>query len=101
MDQEITQAVEHDTKADKKFVIQAALYSVVKQGDAWRCKNDKKDVVAFKDIGIFRLVMIGVEIPHRSVHHVFVCTPSYAFHGQKSTQKNQKKDHFIIDLSEN
>src|SRR3970040_1409453 len=77
---EITKSVKCDPESDEKQIVHAALYAKVKKSDAGCCENHKKDIVSFENVGIFGLVMIGMEIPHRSVHNVLVSHPSHAFH---------------------
>jgi hypothetical protein len=60
------------------------LYAKVKKNDTWQSKNHKKDVISFENVGIFGLVMIGVEIPHRTVHNVLMSHPGHAFHKKEN-----------------
>jgi hypothetical protein len=65
-------------------MIYTTLYAEVKKNNTRNGKNHKKDVVAFKNMGIFGLVMVGMKIPHQSVHDVFMGEPSHSFHQQKN-----------------
>ncbi|GEC73060.1 hypothetical protein FFL01_25990 [Flavobacterium flevense] len=80
MDQEITNSVNGDTEAYEKQIVDAALNSVIKKNDAGNGKNDKKNVVAFKHVFVFRLMMVFMKIPHESVHDVFMSEPGDTFH---------------------
>jgi hypothetical protein len=84
----ITKSVKCDSKSNEKQIIDSALNSVVKKDDTGNGKNDKKDVIAFKNVLVFGLVMIGMEIPHQAVHHVFMSEPGDTFHEKKNCYCN-------------
>jgi hypothetical protein len=85
MHHEIAKSVKSDSHGYEKKIIHATLYPEVKKNNTRNGKNHKKNVVAFKNMGVFRLVMIGMKIPHQSVHDVFMGEPSHTFHHQKNT----------------
>jgi len=68
----VTKSVNRDSETDEKKIIDSAFNPEVKKNDTGHCKNDKKDVIALKDVSVFRLMMVGVEIPHETMHHVFM-----------------------------
>lgn len=68
----IAKTIDGDSQSNEKQIIDSALYTIVKKDDAGNGKNDKKDVVALKNMLIFGLVMIGVKVPHQAVHDIFV-----------------------------
>jgi len=57
-------------------------------------ENHEKSVISFKNMGIFGLMVIRMQIPQKTVHYKFVSAPSDAFHKQVGNQKNQKGYHF-------
>jgi hypothetical protein len=95
---EIAKTVKGNAQTNEKFVVHTSFYPEVKKDDAGYGKNDKKDVIALKNTCIFRLMMIGMKIPHQAVHNVFVGTPRNTFHKKENAQKNQKRYHFVICL---
>jgi hypothetical protein len=72
----ITQTVKHNSQTYEEFVIQTSINSIVKCY-TWGGKITK-DIVSFKNISIFWLVVIGMEIPHEPcitylwVHHALI-----------------------------
>jgi hypothetical protein len=80
MNHKIAESVCGNTTGDKKQVIESALNTKIKQHYAWNRKNDKKDIVAFKSMFVFRLMMICMKIPHQAVHDIFMRKPGNTFH---------------------
>jgi len=90
----ITQAVSKNSQANEKSVIETGFCPKIKQEDAGNGKNHEKQIVALKNMGVFRLVMVFVQIPQKTVHHKFMSAPSPACHEKISGQKNQERNHF-------
>jgi hypothetical protein len=90
----IAQSISKNPQSDKESVIETGFGTKVKQQNTWDSKNHEKQIIAFKNMGVFGLVVVGVQIPQESVHHKFVRAPSHAFHNQISDQKNQERNHF-------
>jgi hypothetical protein len=67
----ITQTVKHNSQTYEEFVIQTSStpVKVLYLGQ----KITKKDI-SFKNISIFWLVVIGVEIPQNRALHIYGCT---------------------------
>tara|TARA_R110000868_G_scaffold36900_4_gene130494 strand:- start:593 stop:859 length:267 start_codon:yes stop_codon:yes gene_type:complete len=84
----ITKPIGSDSQSNEKQIIDAALDTKIKKSDAGDGKNDKENVVPFKRMGIFRLVMIFVKIPHQAVHNILMRKPSDTFHKEKNAYKN-------------
>ncbi len=63
---------------------------------AWNSKNQKEEVIFFKEPFVFMGMMILVEIPQQSMHDVFVGKPGNAFHKNESCDddKNAVSNHF-------
>lgn len=91
----ITQSVGKNSQTDEEAVIKTGLCPKIKQQNTGNGKNHEKQIIALENMGVFRLVVIGVQIPQKTVHHVFVRQPSHAFHQQISGQKNQERHHLI------
>ena len=62
MNHEITKSINGNSKANEKQIIESAFDSIIKKDDTRNGKNDKKDIVAFKNVLIFRLVMISMDM---------------------------------------
>jgi hypothetical protein len=77
---EIAKTISCDTQRDEKQIIHSSLHTKIEKHDAGSSKNDKKYIVALKCMLVFGLVMVGVKIPHESVHNVLVGEPSDTFH---------------------
>lgn len=84
MNQKIADAVKSYAQTNEKKIIDSALDPIIKKDDAGNGKNDEENIVAFENMGIFGLVMVGMKIPHQSVHHVFMGEPGDTFHQQKN-----------------
>lgn len=80
MDHEITKAISCNTTGHKKQIIETALNAKIKQHNTGNGENYKKDIITFKSMFVFGLMMICVKIPHQSVHDVLVREPGNAFH---------------------
>jgi len=80
----ITESVKCDSQSDEKQIIHSALYAKVEKNDAGKGKNHEENVISFENISVFRLVMIGMKIPHQTVHNVFMCEPGHAFHEKEN-----------------
>ena len=57
-------------------------------------KNEEEGVVLFEEARLV-LVMVPVEIPHGTVHQVFVGSPSHAFHGQEGGENDEGGDQDV------
>jgi len=64
VNQKITDTISRDAASDKKQVIETALNAKIKQHNAWNGKNDKENIISFKGIFVFGLMVISVKIPH-------------------------------------
>ena len=88
MNHEITESIKSDSESNEKQIVHPALHTKIKENDARKGKNHKEDIVSFENIGVFWLVMIGMKIPHQTVHYVLMCKPGHTFHEKKNTQKD-------------
>jgi hypothetical protein len=41
------------------------------------------------------LMMVSVQVPQKTVHHIFVRKPSHKLHGEKSGQNNESRNDEI------
>lgn len=76
----IAQSISKNPQSNEELVIKPGFRSKIKQQNAWYGKNHEKQIIAFENMGVFGLVMVGVQIPKESVHHKFVRAPCHAFH---------------------
>jgi hypothetical protein len=81
---EITESVKCDSEANKEQVIHSALHAKVEKYDAGQRKNHKENIISFENIGVLRLVMIRMKVPHQTVHNVFMCKPGHTFHEKEN-----------------
>jgi hypothetical protein len=96
MNHEITESVKCDSESDEKKIAHPLLYAIVKKNDAGCGKNHKEDIIPFENISIFGLVMIGMKIPHQTMHYILMRQPGHTFHKKKNTQKDQKGNHYFV-----
>jgi hypothetical protein len=85
---EITESVKCDSESNEKQIIHTALHAKVEKNDAGKGKNHKENIISFENICIFWLVMIGMKIPHQTVHNVLMRKPGHTFHEKENTQKD-------------
>jgi hypothetical protein len=90
----IAQSVSKNPQSDEELVVKTSFCPEVKQQNTRYGKNHEKQIISLENMSVFRLVMVGMQIPQKSVHHKFVRTPCHAFHNQISSQKNQERNHF-------
>lgn len=81
--QEIRNTVKQDTESNEKQVIDAVDGAQGHEDHARYSKDEEEDIVAFEDAR-FRLMMVAVEMPHETVHDIFMCKPSHEFHEEIS-----------------
>jgi len=79
MHEKITQAVKRYSKANPHSEIATRVQSSVDTEERWNCKDEEEHIVSFKKAGFMNMV-IGMEVPHQTMHHVFVGEPSHEFH---------------------
>jgi hypothetical protein len=83
--QKIGCAIGHDSEAYEKTKIESGLCTEKHEQKTRNGKNDKKEVIALEGL-MLRIVVVIMEIPHESVHHVFMGTPRYPFHQDEYPQ---------------
>lgn len=66
-------------------MIESSFYTIVEENDTGGGKNDKENVVTFKMVFVFGLVVIGVKVPHKPVHDIFMGEPCDTFHKKENT----------------
>lgn len=88
MNHKIAKTISGDPKSDEEQIIDSAFDAVIKKHDAWDGKNDKENIIAFKRMGVFWLVMVFMKIPHQAMHNVLMSEPSDTFHEEKNAYKN-------------
>jgi uncharacterized membrane protein len=76
----ITQSVSKNSQSNEKLVVKTSFCPKIKQQNTGYGKNHEKQIIALENMGVFGLVMVGMQIPQKTVHHKFVRAPSHAFH---------------------
>jgi hypothetical protein len=87
MHQEIGEAIGHDTKPDRLHPPDLIVSAYADQQHTGHGKDHKKGIILFKEAR-FYLVMIFMEIPQKSMHHIFMGAPGYTLHYKEGHQKN-------------
>jgi hypothetical protein len=59
-----------------------------KETNAHHRVKDKESIISLKPRVVVFLVVIGVKIPKKTMHNVFVAKPSHKLHNAKSNYKN-------------
>lgn len=85
MNHKIAKSIEHNSESNEKQVIHTTLHAKIEKYDTWQSKNHEKYIISFKNISIFGLMVIGVKIPHQTVHHILMGQPGHTFHKKKNT----------------
>jgi hypothetical protein len=60
----IAKSVKCNAQTNEKQVVKMSCRAKVKKHDTGDGKYDKKNVVSFKNIGVFGLMMVGMKVPH-------------------------------------
>jgi len=79
----IRKTVGHDAKTYGLHPPDLVKSSKANEQHAWYCKNHKKRIVLLEEAGL-NLVMILVETPKKTVHHIPMGKPGYTFHTNES-----------------
>jgi hypothetical protein len=66
-----------------------------KKSDADHGVESEKPIIPLKPTVVIFLVMVGVQVPQKSVHDVFMTKPRHKFHDAKSRDENQNMDPHI------
>jgi len=86
--QKIAEAICGDACANPKAEV--GVYTACNEAPgAGHSKNQEEGVVLFKEPRLVLMVVL-MEIPHHTMHQVFVCSPCDTFHGQEGNRYNQK-----------
>jgi hypothetical protein len=80
--------ISHDPEANGLHPPDIINCSKQYQQHAGNGEDHKEPVVLFEEAGLF-LVMVAVQEPEKAMHHVPVCEPGDAFHGEEGSQQNQ------------
>lgn len=97
--QKIGNAVEGNAEADVKQIIEFPNRTKVHQRDRRQGEDDKKVIVFFHGTFVAVVVVIPVQYPEKSMHHVFVDEPGSSFHGDKYGKYYQYIHHLSIFCS--
>lgn len=83
--EKIGEAVDGDTESDVKTKIHFVHHAEINQDHTRYSEDQKEGIVLFEEAG-FGLMMILVEIPAESMHHVFMGKPGHEFHDAEGGQ---------------
>ena len=95
--QEISGPVEHDTETDGLHPPDMIVGTKINQQETGHSEDEGKKIVFFKNART-DLVMIFVQDPEKTMHHIFMGTPGDAFHDDKSAEKDKNVKENIHDI---
>ncbi len=82
MHQEVTKTVECYSKSNIKSEVVGIDSAEKNAQKTWDRKNQKEHVIFFKETRLV-LMVVFVEIPHQSMHDVFMRKPGHEFHEEE------------------
>ena len=85
MNHEIAKSVKCESQAYEKKIVDPSFHAIVKKHDAGYGENHKENIVPLENSSVFRLVVIGVKIPHQTVHNILMSQPGHTFHKKENT----------------
>lgn len=88
MHQEIRKAVHGNTEANGGRPIHTVLQTEHDAEPAGNGEDEEEGIVLFKHMAT-GIVVVFVEVPQKTMHHVFMRGPGNAFHGEKCTESNE------------
>lgn len=86
--EKVTRSVHHDTQSDKKPEVKSVLCSEQHEYKTGYREDEEKEIILLEEAR-FGLVMIFMEVPHKTVHNEFMGAPGYAFHKGKGAERNE------------
>lgn len=89
--QEITDAIQQNAKPNPDPNVIPRHHSGHDAEPTGNCKNQKKGIVLFKKARLLGVVII-VQYPKQSMHHVFVREPSHEFHEEEGSNQDEYVD---------
>jgi hypothetical protein len=87
VDDEIRRAIEHDAESDRLHPPHIIICAKVDQEKTRHSKNEREPIVFLKDPRL-HLVMVAVQHPQKTMHHIFVRAPREPFHDQECGEQN-------------
>ncbi len=94
MHQEIREPVHGDAEADARQPLLPVFQTEHDAEPAWDGEYEEEGIVFFKHARPW-LVVVFMQVPEETVHHIAVCEPCNAFHRYKSAQHDRYKDEPI------
>jgi hypothetical protein len=82
MHNEVGQAIQRNAKANASNKVILVLQTQHNAQPTRYGENEKESIVLFKSMA-FRFVVIFMQVPQKSMHHIFVGAPSNAFHNKE------------------
>jgi hypothetical protein len=87
----IAKSVNGDSDAYVKLDVATGKDTEEHQQHAWDRKNQEEGIIFFKESCV-PLMVIAVQDPKQSVHHILVCKPGHEFHTEKGDQDCRSVD---------
>jgi hypothetical protein len=80
MHKEIGETIKGDPQADPEQEVKALLHTKKQSGNPGNSKNQKEEIIVFKKAFRLFFVMVFMENPKQTMHHIFMGKPCYKFH---------------------
>lgn len=97
MDQEITNAINGNTKTNVYRNTRTVHHSEHNAQPTRNGENEEENVIFFEKAG-FGNVMVFVEFPHQTMHHIFVSKPSHQLHNEERSDEYENIEHHFIAM---
>lgn len=88
MHEKVARSVHHDTQSDKKPEVESVFCSEQHEHKAGYREDEEEEIILFEEAR-FGLVMVFMEVPHKTVHNKFMGAPGDPFHKGKSAERNE------------
>jgi hypothetical protein len=90
--QEVGQPIGQYTQAYSQAVIENLITPQHEISDTHRCVKNKKGIVTLKNTVVISFVVVRMQVPQETVHHIFVGGPGHTLHTCKNPNKYQNVD---------
>jgi hypothetical protein len=93
MHEEIGDPIDQDPETDPQPRRVKTFYASDDEQSDGRDREDQEEgIVPFQEAVVVLLVMVGMQVPKESVHHVLMRGPCHEFHEQESAQHDTDDD---------
>jgi len=89
VENKVKRAIYHYTNPNPEQKPQAFNPHPSRNGDNRNKTEDNGEVIVFLEKSLVMVMMVGVPVPHQTVHNIFMDEPGGSFHKQNSTKDNQ------------